>query len=300
MPAFATFFLTKDWWLLAYFGAFIWFGITGIRNLLQSILGGAGLRRSPLLRWNAYVSWDRIADSLLFTGFSVPLLDYLIKTIILDRWLDITTSTHPILLYTFHGDYQRYLYFQPQPVSRPVPGCHPRKLFSAACFPFPIAFAINYAAGALLATYGITATAVILQKWAAIISKTASDIVAGIIEGAADRYANIRLRYQEYKKKMSDILDIYAQIELLFPETNTLELMEHPQEFQEKANAEAQALEKIISIHALDALYIWMYQPQGTKCPEASHELNFRRRAPYMGYLSVYTDASKRNQPNVH
>ena len=30
IPAFATFYLTKDWWVLAYFGAFIWFGITGL------------------------------------------------------------------------------------------------------------------------------------------------------------------------------------------------------------------------------------------------------------------------------
>ena len=54
VPAFATFALTKDWWLLAYFGAFIWFGITGLRNILQSVLGGRGLRRSPLLRWKNY------------------------------------------------------------------------------------------------------------------------------------------------------------------------------------------------------------------------------------------------------
>jgi hypothetical protein len=40
VPAFATFALTKDWWLLAYGGAFIWFGITGLRNVLQSVLGG--------------------------------------------------------------------------------------------------------------------------------------------------------------------------------------------------------------------------------------------------------------------
>jgi hypothetical protein len=42
VPAFATFALTKDWWFLAYFGAFIWFGITGLRNILQSVLGGGG------------------------------------------------------------------------------------------------------------------------------------------------------------------------------------------------------------------------------------------------------------------
>ena len=81
IPAFLTFALTKDWWLLAYGGAFIWFGITGLRNILQSVLGGGGIRRSPLLRWNDYVSWGRLADSLLFTGFSVPLLDYIVKTV---------------------------------------------------------------------------------------------------------------------------------------------------------------------------------------------------------------------------
>ncbi len=94
VPAFLTFALTKDWWLLSYFGAFIWFGITGLRNILQSILGGGGFRRSPLLRWNAYVSWDRIADSLLYTGFSVPLLEFFVKMCFLDRLCGITTTTH--------------------------------------------------------------------------------------------------------------------------------------------------------------------------------------------------------------
>ena len=65
------------------------------------MLGGGGLRRSPLLRWNAYVSWDRIADSLLFTGFSVPLLDFLAKTVILDNVFNINTTTQPVALYTF-------------------------------------------------------------------------------------------------------------------------------------------------------------------------------------------------------
>ena len=35
VPAFLTFYLTKDWWLLAYFGAVTWFGSTGLRNILQ-------------------------------------------------------------------------------------------------------------------------------------------------------------------------------------------------------------------------------------------------------------------------
>ncbi|MDP3428909.1 MAG: hypothetical protein Q8R89_01110, partial [Desulfomicrobium sp.] len=72
VPAFLTFALTKDWWVLAWFGGLIWFAITGVRNILQSVLGGGGLRRSPLLRWNSLISWSRVADDLLFTGFSVP------------------------------------------------------------------------------------------------------------------------------------------------------------------------------------------------------------------------------------
>jgi hypothetical protein len=58
LPAFATFYLTKDWWVLAWLGAFIWFAITGARNVIQSVLGGGGIRRSPLLRW-----WDFVAGT---------------------------------------------------------------------------------------------------------------------------------------------------------------------------------------------------------------------------------------------
>ena len=114
IPAFLTFALTKDWWLLAYGGAFIWFGITGLRNILQSVLGGGGIRRSPLLRWNDYVSWGRLTDSLLFTGFSVPLLDYIVKTVLLDRMFGVTTATNPIAPLYRHGPGQRPLPLQPQ------------------------------------------------------------------------------------------------------------------------------------------------------------------------------------------
>jgi hypothetical protein len=134
--------------------------------------------------------------------------------------------------------------------------------FFRSVLSIPIAVIINYLAGSILTAYGVEAAISALQKWAAIISKTASDIVAGIIEGTADRYTNIRTRFKEYKKKLSDLMDIYAQIELLFPETKTLELLDHPDKIKQKANTEAHVLEKIICIHALDALYFWMYQPR--------------------------------------
>lgn len=261
VPAFATFFLTKQWWLLAYCGAFIWFGITGIRNILQSVLGGGGLRRSPLLRWNAYVSWDRIADSLLFTGFSVPLLDYLTKTVVLERLFNITTTTQPIVLYTIMA-LTNGLYLSSHNAFRGLPKGAIYGNFFRSALSIPIAVALNFIVGHLLTGAGVVAVADILQKWAAIISKTASDMMAGIIEGAADRYNNIHIRYREYKQKKSELLEIYSQLELMFPETDTYEILKHPQKKKKTANQEAQDLETIICIHALDLLYFWMYQPR--------------------------------------
>ena len=261
LPAFATFYLTKDWWLLAYLGAFIWFGITGIRNILQSVLGGGGLRRSPLLRWNAYVSWDRIADSLLFTGFSVPLLDYLTKTVVLERMFGITIATQPTLLYTFMAIVNG-LYLSSHNAFRGLPRGAVLGNFFRSALSIPIAVALNFTAGWLLSAAGAVVVTEILQKWAAIISKSASDLVAGLIEGTADRFKNIRMRSREYKKKLTELLAIYAQLELLFPEANTYELLEDPRKFRRKASIEARDLEKIIIIHALDLLYFWMYQPR--------------------------------------
>jgi hypothetical protein len=224
-------------------------------------LGGGGFRRSPLLRWNAYVSWDRIADSLLFTGFSVPLLEYLTKTVFLDRMFGITIATHPVLLYSVIA-LTNGVYLSSHNAFRGLPKGAVYGNFFRSVLSIPIAVAFSYAAGAVLTAAGVVEAAGVLQMWAAIISKAASDLVAGIIEGTADRYNNIQVRFREYRKKLSDLLDIHTQLEILFPEAPTLELLDHPEKFREKANAEARDLEKIICIHALDALYIWMYQPR--------------------------------------
>ncbi len=277
IPAFATFALTKDWWLLAYCGAFIWFGITGLRNILQSVLGGGGLRRSPLLRWNAYISWDRIADSLLFTGFSVPLLDFLAKTVILDHVFHITT-TQPVALYTFMA-LTNGIYLCSHNVFRGLPRGVVLGNFFRSILSIPLAILLNVVLSYLLIFAGIGAPALILQKWAAVISKAASDMVAGIIEGTADRFKNIQLRSREYRKKLSLLLDIYARLELLFPESRTLEILDKPSQYRKRANAEARDMEKIIFVHALDLLYFWMYQP--------------RARSAFMQLLSILPEEER-------
>ncbi|MCF8068573.1 MAG: hypothetical protein K9L30_08325 [Desulfobacterales bacterium] len=261
IPAFATFALTKDWWVLAYLGAFIWFGITCIRNIIQSVLGGGGFRRSPLLRWNNYVSWDRLTDSLLYTGFSVPLLDYLVKTVILDRGFNITTANHAVLLYTVMA-IANGIYLFTHNVVRGLPRGAAYGNLLRSILSIPIAIALNALLGGLLPLFGVIDPNSALQKWAAVISKTASDFVAGIIEGLADRYANIRLRMRDYRQKFNDILAVYAELELLFPEVKTFKILESPITQKKSVKSEAVELEHIIMLHALDLLYFWMYQPR--------------------------------------
>ncbi len=261
LPAFATFALTKEWWLLAYLGAFIWFGITGLRNILQSILGGGGLRRSPLMNWNDYISWSRICDSLMFTGFSVPLLDYLVKTVILDRALGITAGSNPVLLYTFMAA-ANGVYLASHNLYRGLPRGAVYGNFFRSILSIPVAVAINAVTGGVLTSRGAEDVGGELQKWAAIISKAASDIVAAFIEGLADRHRNIQARLRDYKGKFAQLFDVYAQLELLFPEVQTFAVLQSSDRNHRKANREARDLEKIIMIHALDLLYFWMYQPR--------------------------------------
>jgi hypothetical protein len=261
IPAFLTFALTKDWWLLAYFGAFIWFGITGLRNIVQSVLGGGGFKRSPLLNWNDYISWTRITDSLLFTGFSVPLLDYIVKTLILDRVFGITTGSQPVLLYTFMA-LANGIYLSAHNILRGLPKGAVYGNFFRSILSIPIAIGFNMVIGSILGAAGVAGGNLVLQKWAAIISKTASDVVASIIEGLADRHKNIQARLREYTIKFAQLFDIYAQLELLYPEVQTFKILDYSTNPGHRANAEARDLEKIIMIHALDLLYFWMYQPR--------------------------------------
>jgi hypothetical protein len=126
----------------------------------------------------------------------------------------------------------------------------------------PVAIIINAAAGSVLTFCGVPEIATELQKWAAIISKTASDIVAGFIEGLADRHRNIKNRLRDFKGKFEQLFDIYAQLELLYPDVQTFAVLEHSDRLKDRASSEARDLEKIIMIHALDLLYFWMYQPR--------------------------------------
>jgi len=264
IPAFLTFSLTKDWWVLAYFGAFIWFGITGVRNIIQSILGGGGLKRSDLLPWNSLVSWSRIADSLFYTGFSVPLLDYLVKTLLLQQHFGITTSTNPILLYSVMA-LANGIYISTHNILRGLPRNAAVGNFFRSILSIPLALLFNAGVGSLLHLAMVPGVDQALQKWAAVISKLASDCVAGVIEGLADRQNNIRIRLVDYREKISQLFAVFARFDVLFPEEDVLDLLQSPKKLIAAIHQDARDLEKVFIVNALDLMYIWMYQPRARK-----------------------------------
>lgn len=261
IPAFLTFYLSKDWWVLAYGGALIWFGITGLRNILQSVLGGGGLRRNTLLHWKDYVSWERLADSLMFTGFSVPLLDYFTKTLLLEEMLGITTANNPFVLYAVMA-LVNGLYLSGHNILRSLQRAAIVGSAFRSVLSIPIAIALNAGIGMILATAGISGVNSILQQWAAVISKLASDTVAAVIEGLADRFDNMRMRARDYVAKLPQVFDTYARLELLYPEKDVLLMLALPTETIPTNSSGAKDLEKILIINALDLMYFWMYQPR--------------------------------------
>lgn len=262
VPAFVCFFLTKEWWLLAYFGAFIWFGITGFRVILQSVLGGGGIKRSSLTKWKNYVSWDRLTDALFFTGFSVPLLDYLIKTVLLDNTLGINMQTSPFALYTAMA-FANGIYLSAHNAFRGLPKAMVTGNFFRSILSIPVALVFNMGIGMILSFFNVPSVNTVLQTWAAIISKAASDTVAGMIEGTVDRFQNLKLRKRDINKKFTDLFDTYAKLEMLFPETEELKILEKPETLFAGRNAEAKDLAVMVIIHSLDLFYFWMYLPRG-------------------------------------
>lgn len=261
IPAFLTFALSQDWWLLAYGGAFIWFAITGVRNIIQSVLGSGGFHRSPLLRWKDYVSWERVSDSLLYTGISVPLLEWLVKSVILDEGFGITTATSPLLLYTWINVVNS-LYIMSHNIYRGLPRAAVIGNLFRTILAIPVSLGLNLALGFLLQQAGVPQVDAVLQEWAAVISKLASDTVAAVIEGLADRQQNMRMREWDYAGKIEQIFKVYAKLEILFPRQDVLKMLESPQEFLSTIASEGRDYDKVVAVNALDLLYFWWYQPR--------------------------------------
>ena len=119
--------------------------------------------------------------------------------------------------------------------------------------------------GLVLQMAGVPDISGILQKWAAIISKFASDCVAAVIEGLADRQTNIRARLAAYRIKVSQLFAVFSRLDLQFPEEDVLEMLQSPKMMMETLNYEAREQERFIIVNALDLMYFWMYQPRARR-----------------------------------
>jgi hypothetical protein len=263
IPAALTFALTKDWWVLAWLGAFIWFGITGVRNIIQMVLGTGGLGRSSLLRWEDLVSWSRVADSLMYSGISVPLLEVAIAELLLHRLCGLTPDTHPALVYTVLA-LANGLYIAAHNLFRGLPRAAIYGNLFRAFLNIPLAIAFNEVIILAVTGFGHTEAQALalVQPWTVVISKLASDCVAGVIEGWADATQFKRMREWDYRSKLNQLYDTFQQLELLFPQEDVLGLLESPKQFMLTMSYEHKGLENIIIVNALDLLYFWMYQPR--------------------------------------
>ncbi len=255
----ATFHYTQSWWVLAWFGPFIWFGITGFRNVVQAVLGGGGLRGTPLLRWNDYLSWSRLCDSLMYTGISVPLLELGVRILLLGKGMGIDSASHPVLFFTVMSLING-LYIAGHNLFRGLPKEAVIGNIFRSLLAIPVSVLYSFAAEELFLLLGWPED--YLVQGAAVLSKMASDTVAAIIEAPADKAEYARRRHWDYVNKFSQLFSCITRLELLMPEEDVVELLRRPKDFMRSVGQEAKELEKTIIVNALDLMYFWMYQPR--------------------------------------
>jgi len=261
IPAMLAFLYTQDWWLLAWFGALIFFGITGVRNILQSVVGGGGIFRTTLLRWNDYVSWARLCDSLLYTGISVPLLELVIRAMLLEQTCGLSVERHPFLVYTIISTVNGF-YICGHNLYRGLPKEAAIANLFRSVLAVPVSVLYDAIAYKSMMYFGVADPYVILQPGAAITAKMASDTVAALIEGLADRQTNIRMRHWDYETKLARVFETYTRLELIFPENDVLAMLHTPTDFLKILTDETSGMESALIINALDLMYFWLYLPR--------------------------------------
>jgi len=260
IPASLAFYATQDWWVLAYGGAIIWFAITGIRNIVQAVLAGGWFGKASLLRWNHYVDWTRICDSLMYTGLSVVLLEWGMRVQVLSGLFGYTAENEPLLVFTAIS-VANGIYLSAHNMFR---GLQKEAIIGNAFRSLlAIPLAILYYDGfvELFYAFGVLDPAAILMPGTAIVSKAASDTVAGMIEGMADRHTNRRLRMWDYSTKLNSIFATFAQLELAFPDEDMVTLLGNPKEYALVVPLDHKQLYIASIINALDLMYFWLYLP---------------------------------------
>lgn len=261
IPAFFSFIYTQDWWFLAYFGTFIWFGITGIRNVIQMVLAAKGFSRGTMIHWKDQVSISRLCDSLMYTGISVLLLEVMVRVWLLEDGFGLTVENDSTIVFAVLHIVNGF-YICAHNVFRGFPKEAAIGNFFRSGLAIPVSSLYDYLLFQLLLVLGIANPEIYLVPSAAVISKMASDTVAAIIEGYADSQVNLRMRRWDYKSKIANVFACYTRLELLFPQEDALIKMARQGGLKGHGGARGRELEKAFIINALDLMYFWYYQPR--------------------------------------
>lgn len=261
IPAFLTFQATQQWWVLAWFGSLIWFGITGIRNVLQMVMAAQGATRGTLTHWKEHVSMNRLCDSLMYTGISVLLLEGIIRVGLLQRLCGVTVEDRPLLVFAVLNIINGFYIFAHN-IYRGFPRQAAIGNLFRSVLAIPISSLYNTGLWGLLLAAGVADPPAYLAPSAAIVSKMASDTVAALIEGLADSKVNMRMRRRDYEGKLRRAFDCYTRLEMLFPREDALIKLARPGGLGERGGREARRLERALIIAALDFMYFWFYLPR--------------------------------------
>ena len=260
IPAFLTFQYTQSGSFLAFWGAPLWFAITGGRNILQAVMAGGGLRRYSYLTWKDYVSWTRISESLFYTGLSVPLLELGVRYLLLDKAFGLTTSDNSLLVFLVMAIVNGF-YIMGHNLYRGLPTAAAYANMGRSIAAVPVAMAYNIILFWILYLFKVDNPAIILAAATALVSKTASDTAAAVIEGYFDRRATFVLRLRDFQDVLLNLRNCQATLELLFPQEDGLELLRHPEQLVGSRRPEVLQVAEEITVHCLDILYFHFYQP---------------------------------------
>ena len=261
IPAFFSFYCMQDWWVLAWFGAFIWYGITAIRNVLQMVMTARGASRGTLVHWTKQVSVPRLCDSLMYTGISVLLLEVIVRVFLLQKMCGITVDDYPLIVYTVLNCVNA-LYIFTHNVYRGFPRQAAIGNIFRSALSIPMASCYDFLLKHLLLSCGVADPSIYLIPSAAVISKLASDTVAAIIEGYADGQVNLRMRQWDYQSKIKKVFDYYTRLELLFPAEDALKKISRTGGLGKHDDPKIREIERAFVINSLDLMYFWFYQPR--------------------------------------
>ncbi|MGE0089087.1 MAG: hypothetical protein AB7S50_06375 [Bacteroidales bacterium] len=172
------------YYILGYEYALLWFAITGSRNMFVDVISGNGLNPTE---WRYQdINWENVAQSLFWTGFSVPILGF-VKTNFDLVWTGPHEGTLFEFVKFFFINISNGLYLASHNYIRGFDKATIRANLFRSIIAWPFATLFSPIGNAL----GVPS---IVQ------AKFWSDFVASIIEGTA-KYKNIiKLNYNIFKK----------------------------------------------------------------------------------------------------